>query len=643
VTGLCATHVSKPELPRVAQPVPAPGPVSLTTGSQVGGYRLQKLLGRGASSDVFYAENEVSQAAAAVKVLRAELHDDPELVRRFDSEARTTNLVRHEHIVEILDIGVHAGWQHYILLELLEGVTLAQLLSRPVAPALATKLTLQLCAALGAAHAKGVVHRDLKPANIFVLQRAGQPHAKLVDFGMAHRARLEEGELRTRVGSILGTALYMSPEQVMGGVVDARTDVYALGAVMFELATGRGPFQGTSPVDVMSAHVHKPPPRPISINPSVPVLYDEVILRCLAKKPEERFQSMAELGRAIVGALEGKTPQAVPAAGGQPRAPVITAPLSRSKELPTDPAGIATREKLGAVRRQARIPTSFGVQLFTQDGALLGDALVTDVSLGGAFIRTTLVLPLFSRVRLQGATSEGPLDALGEIVRLELNETDRRGFGVRFDALSSEQQRTLEALVQRRSSSAAAGDPQAEALLLQLEPRATQGYYALLGLPKDTSTRRVRDVCERLHEELMPARFKRLEREQAVRLELLKRKLMDAEEELIDPSRRALYDAVNGNVLGVLRCVTEGLDLSLLEGLRAKFLKARPNAESLTRAPLEKAAKAQQEGDFAAALQLLADALCHDPLNLKLHRLAAELRTGQKRGQAAISLANPPT
>src|SRR5688572_15682839 len=228
-TGLCSTSMTKP-----GPPVPQlgveefgyqPAQPGLAAGDRIGTFKLLRLVGRGSSSDVFLAENEVTQAIAAVKVLRAEMHDDPEMVRRFESEARTTNLVRHEHIVEIFDIGIYAGWQHYILLEFLDGTTLAKLLENDVDPALATRVVLQLCAGLGAAHAKGVVHRDLKPANIFVVQRGGLSHAKLVDFGMAHRTQLQGGEVRTRVGAILGTALYMSPEQTLGQPVDGRADV----------------------------------------------------------------------------------------------------------------------------------------------------------------------------------------------------------------------------------------------------------------------------------------------------------------------------------------------------------------------------------------------------------------------------------
>lgn len=633
-TGLCSTTMTKPPPPVWdAFGAKTSGHKGLGPGDRIGTFKLQKLLGRGSSSDVFLAENEVTQAIAAVKVLRPELHDDPEMVRRFESEARTTNLVRHEHIVEIFDIGIHAGWQHYILLEHLEGVTVAKLLEYDVDPTLAVRLVLQLCAGLGAAHAKGVVHRDLKPANIFVVRRAGLAHAKLVDFGMAHRAQLQEGEARTQIGSILGTALYMSPEQTLGGTIDGRTDIYSLGVVMYELATGALPFEGKGPVEVMRAHLNQAPRPPRQLKPGISPAYEAVILRCLAKEPAQRWASMADLGRAIVAALDGRTQPGGTPAVGRAATPRVTAKLEspRANELPTTPAGVTTRSGIAGsgVRRRARIPTSFGVQVFAEHGGLLGDALITDVSLGGAFVRTSLMLPLFSRVRLVGSSSAGPLDVTAEIVRLELDDSQQRGFGVRFLALARETQRVLEALHTRvlAPPTGDVGDPQAEAVLETFEPRAAKGHYELIGVPKDSTTRRIRDVCERLAEEMMAKRFPKLTAAQAARFEALRMRLTEAEEELIDPARRALYDAVSGNVLGVLRCITEGLDLAQLDGLRAKFLLARPDAEAKARVPLEAAAKAEREGNLDAAMQAIADALCIDPLNLALHRQAGQLRS----------------
>ncbi|MBK7858430.1 MAG: protein kinase [Archangiaceae bacterium] len=600
------------------------------SGDFIGTFRLGRRLGRGSSSDVFVAENEVTQAIAAVKVLRPEMHDDVEMVRRFESEARTTNLVRHEHIVEILDIGIHAGWQHYILLEYLEGVTLAKLLEQPVEPKLATRLVLQLCAGLGAAHAKGVVHRDLKPANIFVVQRNGQPHAKLVDFGMAHRQKLSEGEHRTQLGAVLGTALYMSPEQTLGMTVDARADIYSLGVVMYELATGKLPFEGIGPIEVMRAHLNQAPQPPRSLNPSISTAYEEVILRCLAKEPVDRWPSMAELGRAVVASLDGHTqPRGTPAVPRPAATPRITPPHpTRSPSLPTQAAGSKTMAGVAGVRRQARIPTSFGVQVFDEAGNPLGDALVTDVSLGGAFVRSTLMLPLFSRVTLKGMSSAGPVEVIAEIVRLELGDDGQRGFGVRFEALAPEQVKVLEALHQNALTppKARAYDVQGEAVLETFEPRAAKDHYTLLGLPRDSTTRRIRDVCERLAEEMSPRRFNDLSNEQLERFAALRMRLTEAEEVLIDPAQRALYDAINGNVLGVLRCITEGLDVSKLSGLRARFLKAQPDAELRTRGALDAAARAERLGDLDGAMSALADALCIDPLNLDLHLKAGKLR-----------------
>jgi serine/threonine-protein kinase len=299
----------------------------------------------------------------------------------------------------------------------------------------------------------------------------------------------------------------------------------------------------------------------------------------------------------------------------------------RVTDVPTQPAGVTTLQGLGAVRRQMRVPTSFGVQVYGEDGTLLGDALVTDVSLSGAFVRSALVLPLFSRVRIMGSSSAGRLDLIGELVRLEISDTVHRGFGVRFlDPMPADQQKVLEALQRKLPLTDTAGDREGEGVLRQFEPRISSGHYVLLGVPKDSSTRRIRDVCERLAEEMSAKRFTNLTPGQVKRFAALRTRLTEAEEDLIDPHRRALYDAVTGNVLGVLRCITEGLDLELLEELRVKFLKARPEAEERIREPLALAEAAERSGDLDAAMQALADALCIDPLNLALHRRAGALR-----------------
>ncbi len=638
-TGLCATRIAQRGVPEGKLPTrEAPGARkgSLTLGDKVGNFTLTQVIGSGTTSHVFLADNEVSQAVAAVKALRPELHDDADMVRRFESEARTTNLVRHEHVVEIYDIGLHQGWQHYIQLELLEGTTLGTLLEEKLDPSWAVRIVLQLCSALGTAHSKGVTHRDLKPANVFVLERAGLPHAKLVDFGMARRELLERGEQRTRIGTIVGTAAYMSPEQTQGLEADGRSDIYSLGVLMFRMATGRLPFEAPTVIEAMTAQLTQDPPRPRTLNPEIPAAYEEVILHCLAKSPADRPQSMATVGRSVASAVgsdllapapRGRTATAV---FGTPAPP----PPPRESPKPEADASLLPTPAEGnpAIRREPRVRTSFGVQVYTQLGALVGDAVVGDISLSGAFVRSTLALPLFSRVRLTGTSSAGAIDLVGEIVRLVVGDNAARGFGVRFEDLSPIQKAMLEALTAPRVvEDGEERDPHAEAELAMFESRMGGDSYQLLGLPKDASSRRIRDVCERLAEEMAVKHFPRLSPSQAARLVAITDRLTEAEEQLIDPTQRALNDAVNGNVLGVLRCITEGLSLEKVGALRAEFLKSRPDAERMAAPSISAAANYERLGDVPEALRSIADALCHDPLNLALHRKATELR-GKRRG-----------
>lgn len=627
LTELCATRA--PTTLRHAPPVE--GRPTLGFGDRLGNYTLTRRLGGGSSSEVFLAENEVSQAVAAVKVLRPKLHEERDLVRRFQNEARITKQVRHEHVVEIYDFGLYAGWQHYIQLEYLEGVTLSHLIPRPLDMAWAGQIILQLCSALNAAHSKGVVHRDVKPSNIFVLNRDGQPYVKLMDFGMARRRELEEGEDRTRVGTIIGTAAYMSPEQAQGAEVDGRSDVYSLGVLMYRMATGRLPFESGNALAVMVAHVEQPPPPPRDLNPEISPAYEAVILRCLAKSPGHRWQTVGSLGRRIAAAIGTRPGGTAGVRGSLPGAISVpeTAILGRSAPEPLDPDPSTlseSNEPRPAARREPRVRASFGVQVYGELGGLLGDAVIGDLSMGGAFVRSSMSLPLFSRVRLVGMSPSGLLEVACELVRLVLSDGPGRGFGVKFLATGPEQRLILEALTHTPSTESIEGDPHAEAQLRIFEARLGGDAYELLGVSKDAPTARIREVSQRLREELAPSQYPQLSAAQGRRLETLAERLGESEGLLVDPTRRALNDAVNGNVLGVLRCVTEGLLPERLSELRVEFLKVRPDTDELARPALLAASQAESAGDVKGALAAVADALCHDPLNLELHRRAVELR-----------------
>jgi serine/threonine-protein kinase len=268
---------------------------SSLVGQLVGNYRVLSPLGEGGMGAVYLAEHPVIERRAAVKVLHADLATQPEVVQRFWNEARAATAIGHPGIVQVIDFGQTADGQPYLLMEFLDGRSLTQTIKEegPLAPARAIFIADQIADALAAAHAKSIVHRDLKPDNVFVLGN----RVKVLDFGIAKLEQAEAG--RTRTGMVLGTPAYMAPEQCEGRPdVDARADVYAMGIVLFEMLTGRLPFSGTFG-ELVVAHLTVAPPLPSSLNPAVPAALDAVVVKALAKLPEQRFAGMVELQAAL--------------------------------------------------------------------------------------------------------------------------------------------------------------------------------------------------------------------------------------------------------------------------------------------------------------------------------------------------------
>ena len=267
-------------------------------GARVGSFQIVKMVGRGGMGTVYLAEHPVIGSKVAVKFLHQSMAHEPEVVARFYDEARAVNLIGHENIVGVYDLSLLPPDRFYYVMEYLEGETLAALARKGRVPVAAgIEILVQLCDALAAAHEQGVVHRDLKPENVFLVARRGHPHfVKLVDFGIA---KLRGGGAgRTQAGVLVGTPEYMAPEQCDDGTIDARTDVYALGVMAFELFTGQLPFTSRSTTQLLLAHLGKPPPRPSSIAPMDAGL-EAAILKALEKEPARRFQDMAELGEAL--------------------------------------------------------------------------------------------------------------------------------------------------------------------------------------------------------------------------------------------------------------------------------------------------------------------------------------------------------
>lgn len=273
-------------------------------GRTVGSFRIIEQLGSGATGSVFLACHPLIGSKVAVKFLHPRLCSNPQLVAQFQDEARAVNVVGHPNIISIFDMGVSPPSDLYLVMEYLEGRPLSSLRG-PVPASVAVPILAQVCDALEAAHRVGVVHRDVKPDNVFLLRRGRSNFVKLLDFGAAQLRRAPRRGGVGESGLVMGSPPYMPPEQWLGGPIDGRTDVYALGVTAYLLATGRLPFETRCVplAQIFRRHRDELPPPPAQVNPGVPRALSEAIVRALAKRPEDRFSSAGELGAALRAVL----------------------------------------------------------------------------------------------------------------------------------------------------------------------------------------------------------------------------------------------------------------------------------------------------------------------------------------------------
>src|SRR6202171_4888006 len=277
--------------------------MSVKAGTRLGPYEILTAIGAGGMGEVYRARDTRLDRIVAIKVLPTHLADRSELRERFEREARTIASLNHPHICPLFDIGQQDGID-YLVMEYLEGETLAQrLLKGPLPLEQVLQYAIEIADALDKAHRKGVTHRDLKPGNI-MLTKTG---TKLLDFGLAKLkqagapANVQLSELPTAndpltaQGTIVGTLQYMAPEQLEGKEVDARTDIFAFGVVVYEMATGKKAFEGKSQASVIGAILKDDPPPMSSLQPMTPPALDRVVRKCLAKEPEKRCQAASDV------------------------------------------------------------------------------------------------------------------------------------------------------------------------------------------------------------------------------------------------------------------------------------------------------------------------------------------------------------
>ena len=340
------------------------------TGRELGPYRIVGQIGEGGMAAVYKAYQPSMDRHVAVKVLPQKLASDPTFTQRFENEARMLARLQHPHILPVYDAGQDEGYTYFVM-PIVETGTLAQMLQgRPLPLDQACDFAAQVGEALDYAHSRGLVHRDVKPSNVLV---DGLGNCLLTDFGIAKL--VEAVSSLTAAGTVIGTPAYMSPEQGRGQTLDRRSDIYSLGIILYELVTGRVPFASETPVGIIFKHAAEPPPPPSLLNPSLPASLEAIITKALAKKPEDRYQTAAEMVSAIEDVRdELNRPPAVAATLLEPVPVAVPGRSSAATQLEPLPQSAANRT--GAAPAPSSISPAFAAPPARRSrlagGALLG-------------------------------------------------------------------------------------------------------------------------------------------------------------------------------------------------------------------------------------------------------------------------------
>ena len=300
------------------------------TGKQLGPYQIVSAIGEGGMAAVYKAYQPAMERYVALKILPRHFADDPRFVSRFQREAKILAKLQHPHILPVFDFGAFDGYTYLVMPFVESGTLAAWLTGRPLPLPQIGGVISQVGDALDYAHTRGLVHRDVKPSNVLMDERG---NCLLTDFGLA---KIAEGAVKlTASGTIIGTPAYMSPEQGMGQALDHRSDIYSLGVVMYEISVGRVPYNAETPIAVVFKHINDPLPLPRAVNPELPDALECIILKALAKQPEDRYATAGDMVRALQTALAGPLPKA-----GVVRPPTETVSLGSAGDTtaPGEPA-----------------------------------------------------------------------------------------------------------------------------------------------------------------------------------------------------------------------------------------------------------------------------------------------------------------
>ena len=373
--------------------MPEAGWTELSAGDEFAGYRIVRQLGRGGMGILYLAVEPGLDRRVALKLIAPEAAADQVFARRFAEESRIAASIEHPNVVPIYAAGEEDGVP-YIAMRYVAGSDLARRIEREgrLEPRLAAELIAQVGNGLDAIHAAGLIHRDVKPANVLLSGAAGEEHAYITDFGVARNVATESG--LTQTGRFVGTLDYVAPEQISGGTIDARVDVYALGCLLHKLLTGEVPFPREAEAARLYAHLNDPPPAPSLLAPEVPMALDDVVVRAMSKQPEDRYPSAGDLGRAALAALSGEAvtvPERTVATGAAATRETETvapsepapraAPTRQIERTRTDGNGRSRRGLIGAGLAALAVAAVVAVVLATSGGG--GDGGEATTASGG--------------------------------------------------------------------------------------------------------------------------------------------------------------------------------------------------------------------------------------------------------------------